>query len=224
MGEPFGRVWSVSVYDLARNDEWKHQFTRVLAWLVYALAFVGLGIAVFSDEVIEVMARNESFWAAAAFVPMLVLAYCLREVADFFRNVLYLNKRSGVVGRVALSCALVNVVLNLLLIPAWGVGGAALCTLVTWALYLALCLVEQQREHDLKLPWVSMTALVAITLAAWHASTWFTGAGWLPRLGANAGCVLVFLGVSLAAPYFSRDEKGALLRWISEKRASLARS
>lgn len=224
VGEPFGRVWSVSLYDLAKSDEWKEQFARVLAWLVYALAFVGLGIAVFSDEVIEVMARNPSFWAAAAFVPMLVFAYCLREVADFFRNVLYLNKRSGTVGRVALACAIVNVVLNLLIIPAWGVGGAALCTLVTWALYLALCLVEQRREHDLRLPWPSIGVLVALSIAAWSGSTYFTESAWIPRIVGNAGCILLFLGLTLSVPYFTSYEKGALVRWIHEKRAGFARS
>ena len=224
VGEPFGRVWSVSLYELARDDAWKEQFTRVLAWLVFALTFVGLGIAVFSDEVIEVMAFNSSFWAAAAFVPVLVLAYCLRETADFFRNILYLNKRSGVVGRVALACAIVNVSLNLLVIPAWGVAGAALCTLLTWGLYLALCLVEQRKEHDLRLPWLSILCLVALSIAAWYGSTYFSDSAWLPRMTGNAGCVLLFLGLSLATPYFTRYEKGALLSWFHERRARLART
>ncbi len=221
VGEPFGRVWSVSLYDLAKNEAWKEQFVRVLAWLVYALTLVGLGIAVFSDEVIQVMARNPSFWSAASVVPMLVLAYCLREVADFFRNVLYLNKRSGVVGRVALACAIVNIVLNLLIIPAWGVAGAALCTLLTWGLYLALCLVEQRREHDLRLPWLAFTSLVVGSILAWYASSTVTTDNWLIRLGLNSACVLVFFALTFFLPYFSRDEKGALVAWIAEKRAKL---
>lgn len=221
VGEPFGRVWSVSLYDLAKNDEWKEQFVRVLAYLVYALTAVGLGVAVFSDEIIEVMARNSSFWAAASFVPLLVLAYCLREVADYFRNILYLNKQSGVVGRVALACAIVNVGLNVMVIPAWGVMGAALCTLVTWGLYLALCLVEQRREHNLQVPWVAFISLVLFSCALWYGSTLVPAESWLVRLGGNSALVLVFFGVTVfATSYFTKHEKAALLAWVAEKRGS----
>ena len=219
VGEPFGRVWSVSLYDLAKSDEWKEQFVRVLSWLVYALTAVGLGISVFSDEIIEIMARNPSFWAAAGVVPMLVLAYCLREVADFFRNMLYLNKRSGTVGRIALACAIVNIVLNLLLIPAWGVEGAALCTLVTWALYLAICLVEQRKEHNLQLPWLRYAALVLFSVGIAYASTQVPTESWVVRLSGNTALVLLFFGVTVfATSYFSKHEKAALLAWIAEKR------
>ena len=219
VGEPFGRVWSVSVYDLAKNKAWKEEFVRVLAYLVYALTAVGLGVAVFSDEIIEVMAQNPSFWDAASFVPLLVLAYCLREVADYFRNVLYLNKRSGVVGRVALACAIVNITLNLALIPAWGVMGAAVCTLLTWALYLALCLVEQQKEHALKLPYFGFTSLVLFSVLLWFGSTFVPDESWLVRLAGNSALVILFFAVSVfGTSYFSRHEKAALFAWVAEKR------
>lgn len=211
VGEPFGRVWSVSVYDLAKDDGWKERFSRVLAWLAFSLVTCGLGIAVFGDEVIELMARNPSFWGAAAVVPLLVAAYALREAADFFRNVLYLNKRSGLVGRLALGCALVNVILNVLVIPAWGYHGAALCTFLTWALYFAVCLIAQRREYDLELPWPAITGCAALAVACWVGSTLVPEDGLLVRYAGNAALILAFLAVMVVSPYFTSEEK-ALVR------------
>ena len=201
----------MSVYDLAKDDAWKEQFSRVFSWLAFFLVFVGLGISVFGDEVIELMARNPSFWFAASVVPTLVLAYGLREAADFFRNVLYINKRSGLIGRLALACALVNLALNLLLIPAFGYAGAAVCTLLTWALYFIFCLKAQHEEHAIALPWLSIGAIVVGALLAYQASTFVPEHSILVRWGGNAACILVFLGGVLVSGYFRREEKAFAL-------------
>ena len=222
VGEPFGRVWSVSVYDLAKDDGWKERFARVLAWLAFSLVLCGLGIAVFSDEVIELMARNESFWSAAAVVPVLVLAYALREAADFFRNVLYLNKRSGLIGRLALGCATINIALNLLVIPAWGYQGAALCTVLTWALYFAVCLVAQRQEYDIRLPWLGITSCAVFAVLCWSGTTFVPDETWWLRYLGNSVFILIFVVGMVLSPYFSSDEKASARAWIADSRAKLS--
>ena len=56
-----------------------------------------------------------------------------------------------------------------------------------------------------------------------NSSTWYVTALTLlgltqsPRLAANAGVVLAFLGIAFAAPFFTAYEKSALVRWVGEK-------
>ena len=163
------------------------------------------------------MARNTSFHVAASVVPMLVLAYGLREAADFFRNVLYLSKRSGTVGRLALACALVNIALNLLLIPAFGFVGAAWCTLLTWALYLWVCLLAQRVEYDIPLPVFPLLPLVGWTVLCYEASRFVPDSSSLVRWGGNAGCIVLFLVPLAFSGYFTPEETRLARGWLAAR-------
>ena len=146
VGEPFGKVWNVNLYNFTSQPNWRAELARVARYLTFSLCFVGLGLSIFGSEIITRMA-TPAYRAAAAVVPILVVAYVGREVGDFFRNVLYINKQSGLVGRIALVSAIVNTLLNATLISRWGMFGAAWATLITWFLYMGLCWLAAVREH-----------------------------------------------------------------------------
>jgi O-antigen/teichoic acid export membrane protein len=146
VGEPFGKVWNVNLYNYISQPQWKAQFARVARYLTFTLCLAGLALSMFADDVVHHMAAP-SYHGATPLIPMLVAAYVCREVGDFFRNVLYINKRSALVGRIALAAAILNTVMNALTIARWGMYGAALSTLLTWALYMAACWFAARREH-----------------------------------------------------------------------------
>ncbi len=79
----------------------------------------------------------------------MVLAYSVRDVADFFRSLLLINKRIMWVGQIALAAAVLSLLANMLLIPAYGTRGAAWATLLTWFAYLVVCWIAAGREHRL---------------------------------------------------------------------------
>lgn len=148
VGEPFGRVWNVSLYAHVKDDDWKEKFANIFAYFVLALLTTWLMIACFSTEVIGIMVSRQ-FEAAAALVPLLALGYVFREIGDFYRQLMYINNWTGFSSRIAIFCAVVNVVANFALIAPYGATGAMWATLLTWLVYAGLFYFYSQKAFFL---------------------------------------------------------------------------
>ncbi len=206
VGEPFGRVWSVNVYDYCKQDGWKARFARILAYFMFFLVLCGLGISLFIEDVIRLMA-DDSFLPAAALVPLLIVGYVLRECGDFFRNILYINKRSGLMSRIAGSCALLTLALNWALIPAFGLYGAAVATAATWLVYLLLCWRAQHLEFGIAFPIKQFAWLASAAFVVYMVSIEVTVETWYFRLLFNSGLISIFLLLIWFSNYLDVDEK-----------------
>ena len=209
VAEPFGRVWDVSLYTYAKEEDWEHRFSRILAYLVFALVLVGLGISVFIDETLAIMA-DPRFFGAAAVVPILVLAYLMRECADFLRNMLYINKRSALVSRLAIYCAIANIILNFALIKPFGMYGAAISTLFTWLIYFLLCWRAEHLEFGVKLPFFSIGCLVVFAGAVYFGTTLFASGNWFIQVALDSVWIIGFLILVMLSGYFTVEEKSTM--------------
>jgi O-antigen/teichoic acid export membrane protein len=166
LGEPFGRSWSVTLYAYLKTPNWREEFRRLSIYLALALSVVGLGISLFADEVMY-YAVPPSYHGAFLVIPVLVAAYALRDFGDFLREMLFIEKRSDLVGLTAAGVAVLNIVLNFLWIPSHGIDGAAWATLVSWLAYTLAMTLLVERQLTIGLPFRSLLALAASTSATY---------------------------------------------------------
>jgi O-antigen/teichoic acid export membrane protein len=206
VGEPFGKVWNVSLYNYTSEPDWKAKFGRVARYLTFALCLTGLGLAVFGGEIIRRMAAP-SYHAGAAVLPILILAYVAREMGDFFRNVLYINKQSRLVGRIALAAAVLNTALNLTLIGPLGMYGAAYATLAAWSLYLGLCWAAARREHEIPFTIGSFATALLAGAAIFLAATAMPKLSPVLHLGIQTVMVMQFIAILWLLSYFPAQER-----------------
>ena len=184
VGDSFAKSWTVSLYRHTGDPGWREQFARVAAYFTFAVALAGFAIAVFGPELLRVMVP-ESFFPPALLLPILVLAYVVRDVADFFRSLLLINKRSVWVGKIALAAAVLNLLANMLLIPAYGTYGAAWATLLTWSAYLVVCWIAADREHRLPVRVAAYARLLGLAVAAYAAAATIRADGFIAASGAR---------------------------------------
>jgi O-antigen/teichoic acid export membrane protein len=147
VGEPFGRAWGVDVYKHVGQDGWTRNVARLAKYLCIALAAVSLALSILGKDLIHVMAAP-GYERAATVIPIVVTAYAIREMGDFFRNLLYVKKESAAVATAATVSAILNVFLSLLWIPRFGIMGAAWATLATWGVYTLLICWATLRKFD----------------------------------------------------------------------------
>ena len=229
VGDSFDKSWGVSLYRHVGEPGWRERFAQVGAGLSYVLFATGLAIALFGPELLRVMVPP-SFLPPPYLLPIIVASYVAREIGDFFRSLLLINKRSVLVGTIALGGAGLNLVANGVLIPRYGLYGAAWATLVTWISYMAVCWVVADREHRLPMPvwpYLRLTVLAVLVYGAAEGTRvgpWL-GQGLLDGAWAALFCVAAFW-VFLPAPDRRAGWKlilaltGAGRRWL---RARMAR-
>ncbi len=153
IGDSFNKSWSVSLYGYASGEGWQARFSGIGSWLILVLGSGAIGISLFGRDVLTLMVPA-SYLPPPMLLPLLVFGYFLREVGDFFNSMLLIGIGSGLIGRIALAGAALNLTLNALLIPRFGIWGAAWATFGTWAAYCAVCWVSARRVHAVHLaPW-----------------------------------------------------------------------
>lgn len=219
VGDSFAKSWNVSLYGHTGDTAWREGFARVAAYLTFMLASTGMAVAIFGPELLRVMVPA-SFYPPLLLLPILVLAYVLRDIADFFRSLLLINKRAGWVGKIALAAAAVNLVANVALIPAFGTHGAAWATLATWSAYLAVCWVVAQREHRLPIRLRPYGRLLLLMVAVYAAAAGFRVQGFVLQVVFDGLWVTLFVVVA-ALVFLSVTERRLALEQIGRMLAQM---
>jgi O-antigen/teichoic acid export membrane protein len=206
VGAPFESAWNVNMYGYVSSPGWQREFARVFRYLLFFLILTGLALAVTRDEALAMLAPP-TYSAAALLVPIIVLAYIVREVGDFFRGVLFVNKRVRIFSAATCVCALLNLALNQILIPRWGVRGAAWATLFTWLSYMIFCWTLVHREHRLPYPLRSFGQIFGLAGLVYAAAAVVNRLPGPWRWGPDALLVLLFVGLLWVIGYFPAEDQ-----------------
>lgn len=105
---------------------------QALPVLAAAIALLAVVTASFASEVLMVVA-GRPFEAAAGVVPPLVLAMLFHATTPVTTSKLIVARRTGGLVYGALGAVALNVVACLVLVPAWGIAGAAWATVLAFA-------------------------------------------------------------------------------------------
>jgi O-antigen/teichoic acid export membrane protein len=214
VGQPFASVWGVRLYAHATGEMWKQQFARVITYLAFFLVLAAAGLALFIDKIL-VFVAPPAYLPAALLIPVVAFGYVFREIGDYFRGILFINKRVFLFGRITVVCAGLNLVLNWLLISQYKAAGAAWATMLTWLAYMVACWIMAHLEHEIPYPVKSFLLLCSLAAAAWFASMPLKALPLVWQWVADAGVALLFLGAVWISGYFNAEERDSIRQQLA---------
>lgn len=151
------------IYSRHSDPGTPHALERIFRYYVAAALVVGLGVSLFAPEILRIL-TTPTYYGAAVVVPLLVPALILANLYVFMPG-LGIAKRTTTFAGINLSGALLNLILNFLLIPHLGIVGAALATLVSAAVVFGAYAVGSQREYPVRHQWHRLAlAVLAVSL------------------------------------------------------------
>jgi O-antigen/teichoic acid export membrane protein len=174
---PLYMVWSARMYAVARDPEAPWVFGRAFTRILAAFLAVGLGLCLFQDEVVALIA-GPAYAGATLIVPPVVLACFCQAGASLMDAAFYVRHRTSLKLGIALAATAVMLTLYLVLIPRYGPPGAALATLGGFAFLAASTWWVTQRIFPVRYEWPRLGALVLLTVGLWLASRLLPAGGW----------------------------------------------
>lgn len=150
----FGQAWSpVAMKIRTENPErYRRIFASVLLILFMAMAVVGGGISLFSGEGIGLLLPAEYHGSAVVLIP-LCLGVVLQATQQVTAVGISIERKSHLIAKISWCAVVINVLLNLWLIPAFGAQGAAWSTAVTYLFITGTYLAFTQYLHPLEISW-----------------------------------------------------------------------
>ncbi|MFH0920080.1 MAG: oligosaccharide flippase family protein [Fibrobacterota bacterium] len=198
---------------LKSGDTGSRLFSRVLTYyfLVTALIFISMGL--FYPEIASFSVGGFSVIGAGyrqglAVIPVILLAYVFCGIYTNFIVGIYAKEKTIYIPFITFVGAFLNVSVNFIAIPRFGIMGAALTTLLSYAAIAALLYPISMRLFYIRYEWGRILKITLITGALFLAGT-IAGNVWIKLILA-----LSFLPMLYLARFFNDEEKARVRKWI----------
>lgn len=149
---PFAAAWGPFFWSVAKEKNNKEIYSSVLTYFVLIGMFIALGLSVLSKEVLTIMA-TPPFYGAYKVVPLIALSYILLGCFSILFVGAGLEKKTKYAPLITGVGAIVNLGLNYLLIPSYGMMGAAIATVISYLLLPIGSYFISKRYYPIKYEW-----------------------------------------------------------------------
>jgi O-antigen/teichoic acid export membrane protein len=142
--QPFFVMWQSRMYAIHAKPEHAKIFRQFFSMYSLGMIYVGLGMALFSPEVVRVMAVPK-FAASQDVIPVVALAYIFYGLGYYAQLGMFLTDNTKRLGLIGVMAAAVNLGLNYVLIYRYGMMGAAWATVLSFAFMTGVSYLFSQR-------------------------------------------------------------------------------
>lgn len=158
---PFETVWSSQRFEVAKQPDAPEIYARVFLYLNVILGGVGLMVALFVRDFLSVMSAP-GFLSAYRLVPLLLAAQIMFTWSGHWNLGIVISGRTKVLGIGAVVLVPLTLILNYLLIPRFGMYGAAWATIAAYTTRFLWIYWFAQNYYPIKYRWSEMAKLYAI--------------------------------------------------------------
>jgi len=164
----FKVAWTPFFLNLKDEQRNKEIFSKIFTYFCYGGLIVFLTFSLLADELVKINIAgytllNQNYWSGLFIIPYILTAYLFSglylnlTVASFFQNkIKYLIISSG------WGC-FSNIVFNLLLIPGFGMLGAAISTTISYMVMFLVLYFFSQRIYKISYQWNLILKAVVLT-------------------------------------------------------------
>lgn len=142
-------------------------FSKVLNYYTLILVIAVLVLSFFSKEILMIFSpNNKDFWAAYTIVPIIAVTFVFNGMKYIFHLGLHFEKKTKYNAFIVIIGAIVNIGLNLALIPLINIYGAAAASTITSLLVTILYYKYSQKFYKInyEIPKIIKILVVAIVL------------------------------------------------------------
>ena len=152
----FDFAWRPFFFTHARDKDAPDLFGKVLTYFLLLMVGVFLLLSFFLEDVVKAPVflgyaiLPAAYWGGLSIIPLILLAYIFLGISNNVVAGVYIEKQTKYLPVVTFIGAAANIGANYLLIPRMGMMGAAVATLVSYALMAVLLYFVSQRFFVIK--------------------------------------------------------------------------
>jgi O-antigen/teichoic acid export membrane protein len=137
----FFQAWQMSAIEEVHSENRSHFFSNVFS-ILSSVMFLAASIIIIFLKFIMNFIVAPSFFETWKLIPFLIIGVIFSCFSSFFGQIYVANKNTVGVFKTSIICAIVNVVLNVILIPTIGTIGASLSTMISFVIMWVLRIID----------------------------------------------------------------------------------
>jgi O-antigen/teichoic acid export membrane protein len=137
ISSPFNQTWMPRRFELSKQEGAEKVFGRIFTYFLLLMFWACLGVSILTKEMLEIIAEP-SYWSASAVVPIIALGTTIFTFHYHFNIGILIKKKTKYLAYINTSNAVIVTALNFILIPTYGIYGAAVATIIAFSYKAAI--------------------------------------------------------------------------------------
>jgi O-antigen/teichoic acid export membrane protein len=156
--------WTPYFLNLSENPENKKIISETFTYFIFAGLFLFLFFSFFTEPIVKYSfggfsLLNSKYYSGLVIIPIILLSYFFSGLFANLNVVPFYSNKTSILLLVSLEGLLINVILNILLIPKFQMLGAAYSTLFTYAYMFVHIYLKSQKLYKIEYQWKSILVL-----------------------------------------------------------------
>lgn len=152
----FFAAWQISSVTDFGSEKSKRFYSSVFEKTMLLNTFIGLMLIVFAKFLGGFLYENDFFCAWKYTIP-LIIAFYFNTLAAFMGSVYTASKKTKMLFVTSVVSAVVNIILNVIFIPKYGVLGAAIATIVSYFVIFVIRIVHTKSIFNFRIDFLKLT-------------------------------------------------------------------
>ncbi len=209
----FQLAWPPLAYSIRDDDEARRAYAAVVTWLLAVCAFVVIGLWLLARWLARALAAPEFFESYEA-VGLITAATAFYSLYMVQLVILGRTGRTEFNFPATIAALVVNVALNLILVPPLGIVGAGIALVASYLVVVALMYGFTQRLFPVPYEWTRLARVVLVSTALVGLGELLLPTEGFDGLLSRAVLWLTYPFVLLVSGFFTAEERG----WLSHLR------
>ncbi len=157
---PFGLAFTVLSWKKLKDKNALRFFTKNITYLFFTVTYLALILSLSIPNLIKIFTLNNNYWYAKDIVPWISIAMPFYGISTIGFFSFYVSKKTYYILYIMLISLVINVSLNIILIPFFNMYGAAVSNFVSFFL---LCLITYRfsmKNYFFKYEWGKIFSMI----------------------------------------------------------------
>lgn len=203
--QPFLLTWQAQMFEIAKKKNAEEIFSRVFTYCSFILILTALALSILSKDLLKIIA-TPAFFNAYKVIPIIASSYVLHGIYFNFYVGFLIEKKTKYVGGIVGFTAVVNIILNFILIPKYNMYGAALATFLSFLVMVLCAFAISRLIYFIKYEFLRVFKLVLIAIVIYWVSITIIIDSLSLSILINTMLILAFLTLSLVMGFFTHKE------------------
>jgi O-antigen/teichoic acid export membrane protein len=124
-------------------------YSKIMTWFTILVVYFSLFLSLFGLEITKLFTTGTIYWEAYKLIPIFSLGITFSMLKDVSVTGLQITKRTKIIGIFLTGIAVFNLAINLLLVPVWGIYGAALSSLLSQFIFFCILYFYAQKYYPI---------------------------------------------------------------------------
>jgi O-antigen/teichoic acid export membrane protein len=136
------------IYQMMNDPGNKRVYSKIMKYMAFSVVFLLLCITTFGQEAILVLAKSKIYYESFYIIPIISVALIFDTLKEISQSIsLNIIKKTGIIAITIIFATIINIGMNILLIPSLNIYGAALSNVISQFFFFIVIYFFSQRYY-----------------------------------------------------------------------------